>query len=63
MTMKKSTIISLVILGIMIIPFKIAYLSPSDSNIMNLVSFLVVVFGTLTILSIHAFGGESEGSH
>ena len=61
--MKKSTIATLVILGIMIVPFKFAYLAPTDNNMINLISFLVVVFGAISLISIHAFGSESEGSH
>lgn len=61
--MKKSTIITVIILAIMIYPFKIAYLTPTDNNIVNLVCFLFVVFGALTALTINSFGGESEGSH
>ena len=61
--MKKSTIATIIILLVMIVPFKFAYLTPEASDSAKLFSFLVIAFGFLTAISIRSFGSESEGSH
>lgn len=63
MVMKKSAVTTIIILLIMVVPFKLAYLTESASDVTKLFSFLVVVFGFLAIISIRSFSRESEGSH
>lgn len=61
--MKRSTIASIVILLIMIYPFKLAYLSTEIHGMVPMVGFLITVFGFLAILTINSFGGSSRETH
>lgn len=56
-------LIQLVIALLMIGPFYVAYLSPSDNNVINLISFVSVVIGGGIISLLMLTGGKNEAGH
>jgi hypothetical protein len=58
--MKKKTLFYVICILLIAIPFKTAYIDPSSSFALNLVSFLAVLFVFLTLLLFGSSEGQAE---
>jgi hypothetical protein len=58
--MGKRKIITFILLPLLLIPFTYAYLNPTESNIINMICFLIVAFGALFLLVLNLSGGTQS---